>query len=627
MGMRRVTCGSLAALLVAVGGGCGKSSPGGKEAGRQPTNLNPQPITEVVARIHWVGMKQLAAETNAASFLKVWNLPETAKLQKQTLDKLALALTGAAVLESNYEAIASGRLPSAAANQVPGMTNPPPSANAQSPVSALLSIINYQLSTNRFRPLLDDLVNEESFLEVRQAANQPGTLALAIRVNADRAVLWRTNLAAVLESLTGARPTVTTDGWVAQVQRPEPVVSGRSSVVSNQWAVALTSSGEWTILALGPSAASNQLSTLNPQLSTELRLDPTTRQLHPAPAKPAASFWLEANCDLRRVASALSLGSIVPEDLPAVVLAVTGNGKDVLTSGRLTLPKPLPVDMESWNIPTNLVHDPLNSFTAIRGIQPWLSSLRAWNDLHVGAPPNQLFFWAQPATIPFMSYCAAPLPAASNWVSAVAERLQRDCNPWITNHTYGHLEWSTNFNGLAWPGVPFMVPFLSSASDAGSGFAYGGLFAHPFTNRPPPGPLFQQIIVYTNLLYYDWELSALRVDQWLHIGQLSRLLFGKANLPPDSPSMAWLNAAKTNLANCVTAVGQTGPAQLSFTRASTAGLTALEIHLLADWLESPQFPRGLNTFLGPPRPLPRPGAVPPGFKPVPTPTSPPATKR
>ena len=44
-------------------------------------------------------MKRLAAETNAASFLRMWNLPETAKLEKQTFDKLALALVGATALE------------------------------------------------------------------------------------------------------------------------------------------------------------------------------------------------------------------------------------------------------------------------------------------------------------------------------------------------------------------------------------------------------------------------------------------------------------------------------------------------------------------------------------------------
>ena len=157
--------------------------------------------------------------------------------------------------------------------------------------------------------------------------------------------------------------------------------------------------------------------------------------------------------------------------------------------------------------------------------------------------------------------------------------------------------------------VPYIIPFLRSTTDEGKGYAYGGLFAYPFTNRPPPDQLFGQVTAHTNLVYYDWEASAPRIDEWIHIGQLLRVLLGMAQLPSHSASLAWLSAAKTNLTYSVTGMSETGPAQLTFTRVSTIGLTALEMHLLADWLESPRFPHGLNTFLGPHRPLRGPGAV------------------
>jgi len=591
MGMRSVVFGSLAAFLVAFCGGCSKSAPEKGATNPQPSTLSPPPITEVIARVHWIGMKRLATETNATSFLRMWKLPETAKLEAQTLDKLARWLAS------------RGKEP--------------------------------EIQSALLRPLLDDLIGEESYLELRNTTNLPGMLALAIRVDAQRAALWQTNLAAVLGSVTGARPIPTTNGWATEIRSVKSEVRGPASGIQNPassmpppgaslaYSVQLRRTGDWAILALAPSQASGQLPALNPQRVSGLRFDPTTRRLESLLDSPTTNLWLEAGVDLGRAASALSLGRNLPEDLPALSLQVTGNGKDVLTSGRVNFPKPLPLELEPWNIPTNLVHDPLGSFTAIRGIQPWLASLKAWNDLHVGAPPNQVLFWAQPATLPFMTYCAAPLPDASNRVYAVSERLLRECNPWITNNTFGRLEWSTNYHGLGWLGVPFIIPFLRSTTEGGSGFAFGGLFAYPFTNRPPPDLLFQQVTARTNLVYYDWELTGQRVDEWLHIGQLLRLLFGKAHLPPDSASMAWLNAAKTNLANCVTGVGETGPAQLTFSRASTAGLTALEMHLLADWLESPQFPHGFNTFLGPQRPLPRPGAGPPVLKPA----SAPATNR
>ena len=61
-----------------------------------------------------------------------------------------------------------------------------------------------------------------------------------------------------------------------------------------------------------------------------------------------------------------------------------------------------------------------------------------------------------------------------------------------------------------------------------------------------------------------------------------------------------------------TAVTRTGPAQLTVRRGSSLGVTAAELDWLADWLESPQFPRGLNTFLGEPTPLPAKRAPRPG---------------
>jgi hypothetical protein len=57
-----------------------------------------------------------------------------------------------------------------------------------------------------------------------------------------------------------------------------------------------------------------------------------------------------------------------------------------------------------------------------------------------------------------------------------------------------------------------------------------------------------------------------------------------------------------HLGNSVTMVSKTGPNQLVVGRRSAIGLTSAELDLLADWLESPAFPHGLNTFLGKPSP-------------------------
>ena len=56
-----------------------------------------------------------------------------------------------------------------------------------------------------------------------------------------------------------------------------------------------------------------------------------------------------------------------------------------------------------------------------------------------------------------------------------------------------------------------------------------------------------------------------------------------------------LRALTPRLGNTVTTVTRRGDGQLAFSRKSTGGFTALELHLLADWAESPAFPQGLHT--------------------------------
>jgi hypothetical protein len=130
----------LLGLLLA---GCNKSMPGDSNSFQPPTATVPNPKAATVSRLHWPGKKWLAAQTNATPFMGIWKLPESAKLETQTLDKLSTA---------------PWRL-------LRGETN------AANTASKLL------------RPLLDDLVQEESYVELRHAISQPAETVLAIRLN------------------------------------------------------------------------------------------------------------------------------------------------------------------------------------------------------------------------------------------------------------------------------------------------------------------------------------------------------------------------------------------------------------------------------------------------------------
>ena len=135
-----------------------------------------------------------------------------------------------------------------------------------------------------------------------------------------------------------------------------------------------------------------------------------------------------------------------------------------------------------------------------------------------------------------------------------------------------------------------MAPFIESTTPSGPGFILTGL--NPVTGNTnlavPPG-LLAQFTSRTNLVYYDWELTGQRVQSLLYVSQLFRMVFGKAQLSTNEPSIDWFRTAPPILGNSATMGAQTGPNQLMFTRTSTIGLTAAELHLLADWLESPHF--------------------------------------
>jgi hypothetical protein len=156
----------------------------------------------------------------------------------------------------------------------------------------------------------------------------------------------------------------------------------------------------------------------------------------------------------------------------------------------------------------------------------------------------------------------------------------------------------TNSPGLGWHGMPYFSPSLRSIYSDGSPYMLAGFFHNRLTNRPLPAPLLPQVYSSTNLLLYDWEGS----DECLHgLASMTQLVRGLLRRPSlsQSPGLAWLLAVQPKLGNAATSIKLESPKQLSLSRNSTIGFTAVELELLGDWLESPQFPRGLHTFLAP----------------------------
>ena len=523
-----------AALAVLIGAGCDKSA----TPASRPTV--PYSLTsQTVARFHWRGKRNLAANTNAAALMRLWDEPESAVVETQVLDKLSTA--------------PRRLLPHVATT-------------------------NFTAAAPLLRSLLDDCVQQESYLEVRAATNQPGELAFAVHLPVDRAIVWQTNLAAVLESLTGLHPEPAEKGW-----------SLKKHETPNH--IELTRVGEWVVVGVG-------------QGQNALFGDFVARILrnHTPLIQASADFWLDAELDLRRVTEAFKLDWHLPDGLPIFSMQTVGDGQFVRTRGKLDFPAPLKLDLEPWQIPLSLVHPPISSFTAIRGFKPWLASLKAWNDLQIGGPPNQFFGWALNGA-PQMTFFAVPFQDASNRVAQASDLVMEKYGHWFATNDSLSFERAQDSNGLVWKGVPFLTPYLQSIKSTKTNegeYAFVGLFPpRPPTRFPLPPEMLQEIAGRTNLVYYDWELTGPRIESLLYVGQFFRMVSHKAQLP-STASLAWLNVATTNLGNCVTEIVQTGPEQLSFVRTSSCGFSAIELHLVADWLESPQFPQGFYTLLAPP---------------------------
>lgn len=512
--------------------GCGRSDSEGRSPGTNasaPVKLLPVLADEPLLRVHWAGIKALRSDTNAAHFLSIWDMPETARLREQTLGKLASAPWRL--------------LPVASTNAAPEL----------------------------LRPLLEDILQEECYLEMRYGNNAGGELVFAIRLKGDRASLWHENLAQLLgvRSHTGIARLHEGIQWTnfhgslsLQLRRV------------NEWVLlGVVTQRDWAMAQLVEYFATNSAS----------------------PVIWSPKYWLEAQAEPELLALATQLPPGLAEWLPACALSVRGEADEVRLDGELNFAQPVPLILEPWNVPTNLLGQPLSSFAAVRGMRPLLNQLRLWHELELGTAWNQAFCWALQG-LPMESYYAIPSNEASNQVAKITDYVLRLNREWTNHYDLMDFGRGNGGNGLEWRGLPYMWPFLRTALVNGQSFVLGGLFTYSEGNHLSPEALHEPLSV-TNLLYHGWEATGIRMEQWTYIGQFARLVTKRPQL--SSSGLAWLRAVAGRASNSVTQITLTAPNQLTFVRKGTLGLEAAELHLLVDWLESPEFPLGLHSLRSP----------------------------
>lgn len=403
----------------------------------------------------------------------------------------------------------------------------------------------------QLRPLLDDFLKSEWIFEMRDTPATP-EYALAIRLNTNRTQLWLNNLRSLLESWTKINARNIPGGW--ELKKDEPPNLFR-----------IVRAGDWVVIGCGQDAL------------------PLSDAWSQEGIPQTDTNWLSANVDWPRLAQIFPV--FARFDFPRIEMQVAGLEGNLKLTGKLDLSQP-PPSLEKWQIPTNMIHQPLTSFTAVRGFAPWLKN-QPWAKLLQLSPPlNQAFSWSQELS-PLQTYIAAPVPNATNALAQLGQNLSTDTN--LESHFITPFGIQRSARAITWQNIPFVQPEIEAMSGPSGDFLVADVFANSPRGKAPPRELLQAL-ERNNLVFYHWEITSARLRDLPQLTQLALMFTRHKQLGQNDAASQWLNRIGPSLGNCVTEVTQTGPTELTFVRTAPAGLTAIELIALANWLEAPDFP-------------------------------------
>ena len=412
--------------------------------------------------------------------------------------------------------------------------------------------------TAKLRPLLDDLQTAEWFLEVRAGVNNKPEVAVAIRLGGDRAQLWPANL----KLFFPAASFKNTDGWL------------------------LFESG---------TGAGKLVDGLARKISA------------------TDSAWLSVDVNWPRLAQWYP--KLKEFSLPETQFVVSAPDDNLRINGNFFFPENLSLNLEPWQVPTNTVHPPFVSFTAVRGFAAWLQAQPWALPYKILPAPNQAFVWALPQ-IPYQTFAAAPVADAADGLAQAYANLQAALDRQkAAGKAMMPLTLEKTNNTISLTGVPFVAPFLKSVRDPAGQFLFAGAFPNPPRGKPLPVELSQRL-ARNDLVFYHWEITAERLPQALNLSQLGLLMTSHRQLGGETAAQKWIQKIAPGLGNTVTEISRSGPAEMTFTRKSSGVFTAMELLVLGNWLEAPNFP-GFDLQLPPrsknlrrPHPAPAPLSLP-----------------
>jgi hypothetical protein len=483
---------------------------------------------DLLAQIHFVGTAQISGSPSDSLLEELWRLPAAVQLKEQTLGKLAKA---------PFKLLQR--------RAAPGSLDYAP----------------------LFRPLLEDLLSSESYLEIRALGAEFPELSWSIRLNDTRAQVWKTNLATVATAWTAVHTKSVQvegfNGWELKKHHPPDLLR-------------VVKAGEWLVIGLGQERLPSQ--------------DATVERIRQGgrPVPPAKDYWLKVSLNGPELGRRIEFTQL--SSLPEVQLALRAAGENTQAHLVFRLSADLDWKPSTWQIPANMVRGPVMSFTAAQGLGSWLSQWKALQRYAWVPVPGQLFTWTE-AENPLQTYLAAPVTNATNLLEQLAPKIASALNTNLHRASVGSIRWRPKEQEVVWEGVPFISPFLRAVRNGSGDYLLAGMIhTGPgiATVRESPA----QVKGLTNQVYFDWENTGLSLARWRNLSLLLLPLSGKGLMGSEASGAKWLEAIGPKLGQTATQGTLIGPRELQFIREGRPGLTGIELVALANWLEATNFPWG-----------------------------------
>lgn len=275
-----------------------------------------------------------------------------------------------------------------------------------------------------------------------------------------------------------------------------------------------------------------------------------------------------------------------------VRLTVRGRGERLLTEATIQLRRPLEVQLDPWDIPTNIIREPLIGFTAVRGIRPLLERIPLLQNRVFHPLPNQLFLWSLGLHYT-QNYLAWRTPDALEKLRLMTPVLAEEFRRRWPFLAPAGVAFQPERKRIVVTNLIMSLPFLEADPGGSTNVIAGGL-SYPLYLRGKSAPpeLFAEVTGKPNLLYYGWELTQPRLEMLWYARTYLSMIGGYYPLPADGAVNGWLRdeAFTACLGNAATELSVQSPTVLKLGRLSAIGLTAPELIRLGVWIDGERFP-------------------------------------